>query len=257
MVMDCFSVDATAHPFSVIETTLRDGGHLLLDKLVDVNGKPLCDPRATRFIHTDQHRTTGSTGIVMGHSGGWTKVSRLVDGKLLEFLAPIVRIDLMLRVLSPNSFVDTQAIRDLITLLHRSGLNVRSSFDMVGAESMFRLREQGIDSEYMSVERDIGPYDEFYNATSERRLQAYRYKPALDELLLYLITKRKENIIKVDHIATGSKDIADGLAIVCYRCFKESGNVPEQQIMRSDKTTNQGIEATLAQEKRSYVNWIR
>jgi hypothetical protein len=257
MVMDCFSVDAAAHPFSADETTLRDGAHLLLDRLVGADGKPLEDPRSTRFIHTDQHRTTGATGIVMGHSGGWTKVSRLVDGKLLEFLAPIVRIDMMLRVLSPQSFVDTQAIRDLITLLHRSGLNVRSSFDMVGAESMFRLREQGIDSEYMSVERDIGPYDELYHAVSERRLQAYRYKPALDELLLYLITKKKETTVKVDHIATGSKDIADGLAVICYRCIKESDQVPEQQIMRSDQKINQGVDATLAQEKRSYVSWIR
>lgn len=255
-VMDCFRGDPAAHPFNLQVTTLRDGCRLIKEKLVGSDGYPLVDPRAVRFIHCDQHRTTGATGIVMGHSAGWSRVSRMRNDKLIEELAPIVRIDLMLQVVSPNSFVDTEAIRNLILELHDSGLQIRCSFDVVGEESMYRLRAQGVDSTYMSVERSLGPYEELYNAVTERRLMAYYFKPALDELLLYLITLRKGKDLKIDHVVTGTKDLADGLAVVCYRCLKEPDTVGST-IDRSDRSARPGVAATLRDERKRYVEWVR
>ena len=257
MVMDCFRGDPSAHPFSQEETTLRDGCRFFKEKLISPEGKPLVDPLASRFFHSDQHRTTGATGLVMGHSAGWMKVSRTDEGTLIECLAPIVRVDFMLRVLSPKSFVDTEAIRDLIYKLSTCGFHLRTSFDMVGAESMYRVREHGIDAAYMSVERDIGPYDELYKAIAERRLVSYYFKPAIDELLLYLITVRRGKDVKVDHVVSGMKDIADGLAILCWRCMYESDTVPEHVMERSERSGAVTKEQVLKEESMKSIGWLR
>lgn len=257
MVMDCFRGDPNEHPFSMQETTLRDGCRLLKEKLITAENTPIIDPKSVRFFHCDQHRTSGATGIVMGHSAGWTTVSRFKDGNLIETLAPIVRVDFMLRVISPNSFVDTEGIRDLIYTLTDLGFYLRTSFDMVGAESMYRVREKGIDAAYKSVERDIGPYDELYKTISERRLISYYFKPALDELLLYLITLRKGKEVVVDHVRAGMKDLADGLAVLCWRCAHESDTVPETTIVRSDRNPLMSKERVLKDEASKSVNWLR
>lgn len=256
-VYNCFQRPETDHPLSAQRTTLRDGVQLLKSKLVDSLGRPLVNPKVARFLHVDEGKTSDSTGLVMGHAYGWTTIEKIVDGNITKEVMPIVYIDLILEIVAEkDNHVDTTAIRNLIYDLVGIGFtDLRCSFDMVGQESMYRLRENGISSTYMSVDRTIDPYMALYDAVIEGRLNGYRHEKLLQELVLYLVKLYDGTKSKIDHIPTGSKDIADSLAVVCYRCLHEGNITIAEPVRVTNKVETK--DEYLKKVTRDYLEWVR
>lgn len=201
--------------FTGTTTTLADGHTLLLDKLSTI------DLTAPRAIHLDLSTTKDATGFTMTHVCGMHKVDRLIeietsDGckmeKVSEYL-PAFRTDLMLQIVPPpNSEILQSAIRSLIYKLRDLGFNiVVISADKYQSKGMLQtFRENGFNTEELSVDLSLEPYYNLRNAIYEGRFECYDHPVFLKEMTyLEEDTKRK----KIDHPASGpGKDVADSVA---------------------------------------------
>ena len=256
-VYKCFQRKAEEHPMTATRTTLRDGVKIIRDKLVSSNGLPLVNPNKSRFLHIDQGKTSDTTGFVMGHVYKMVPIEHLVEGKLIKEMMPMVYIDLALEIVpEKGNHVDTTAIRNLVYDLIGIGFkDIRVSFDGVGQESMHRLRENGVSSEYMSVDRTVDPYTALYDAIIEGRVSGYVSERLIMEMTSYLVWTRISGKDKIDHIASGSKDMADSLAAIVYRCLHEGSDIIAEPVVVKSEIVSK--EAFLQKESKNHIDWLR
>ena len=86
----------------------------------------------------------------------------------------------------------------------------RVSYDWFASqESLQVLEESGFSAGHRSVDKDDSAYLSLVNLFFEGRLELYKYEP-FEKELFDLIHDRKRR--KVDHPASNSKDVSDGLA---------------------------------------------
>jgi len=223
------AVDTREHPFSVLEYDPSKGGEFLWDKLIervrerDYNGidvtklRPLRNPTAARHVHIDPSQRNDATGFCMSHIGGFKGVvRRSEDGQQYTENAPVYIVDIILRIVPPiGGEIVLGDVRRLVYDLSAHGFTITSvSIDSwQSVDSIQQLAAKGYNSQLLSVDKKIDPYDNLKTALYEGRVYYYEYPRLLKELR-EVEHDRVAN--KVDHPAKGSKDLADSLAGCLY-----------------------------------------
>ncbi|HEY3492316.1 MAG TPA: hypothetical protein VGK43_05150, partial [Solirubrobacterales bacterium] len=174
-----------------------------------------------RVIHVDiAYSGEGDAlGIAMGH------VPEII--KIDDELKPFISIDMLLRVKAPpGREIQLSDIRKIIYDLkdNRRFRIVKVTTD--GFESTdFRqqLTKRRIPTEKISVDRDMLPYQDLYDALMEGRLALPPYITYLSvndtepiDILFKELTELQEVGPKIDHPPEGSKDVADAVAGVVH-----------------------------------------
>lgn len=234
------------HPFTKVESTLKDGGVFDLDKLViprlrqQIESGTLQDTDLAlakeelaflktrpRYVHADLSVTGDSTGIAMGYVRGMREVIRRnEEGEQYTTRMPIVVIEFMLRVNPPRGGeIEFADVRSLVMELRSYGYPIRQvtldSFQ--SRDSMQAFRRIGIESGHLSADTNREVYAAYKDALYEDRFITYHYDKLFEETIRL---EKNEKTGRVDHPANGSKDVADAVACVCYACAIGAARTP-------------------------------
>ena len=227
---DSESFPQRKHPFDVVEWDQSKPGGFRWSRLaheVEVHDggesfiawQPKFYPGHTRHVHIDPSLNSDSTGFAVGCVVGYTEVRRRDRDNFTEIYtesAPVIWIDFMLRIVPPiGGEIDYGKIRSLVYQLQGHGFPIGlATMDQYNsADTMQKFAIKGIETERLSLERTMDPYDTIKACIYEGRLQMYRYAPAREELQAL----QRDNVKnKVDHPPNGSKDVADALAGVVF-----------------------------------------
>jgi len=172
-------------------------------------------------VHVDLSKRRDATGLVIAHNVAAIKVQRMnpKSAQLVEESKPVIRIDLVLRIIAPkNGEVNIPRVRAILYELNRVYKIQfgRITFDTYQSqESVMTLRDEGFNADILSMDKDMTPYETLRTALYDERVQCY-HNQILERELVQLEQGEK----KIDHPAThgGSKDLADALAGVIYNC---------------------------------------
>jgi hypothetical protein len=230
------AIDKTRqHPFSAEDWDPTTPGKFLWDKLAkkgpDGEMTPLHFPDAIRYIHIDPSISGDATGLAMGCVSGFRRVSREdSDGKKFEEDAPTIWVDLVMRIVPPQGGeIFLGDVRSLIYQLSERGFPIsKVSMDSYqSVESLQQLKLKGYQTEIISVDAHLDPYQMLKGSMYEGRVSFYDFPVLITELKnLQLDWVRK----KVDHQASGSKDVADALCGLVYsltqKYTKKGGGTP-------------------------------
>jgi hypothetical protein len=191
---------------------------------------PTRHPGARRHAHIDLAVTGDAAGLVIGHVVQWVDVRRR-DRALKEYtdVAPVIEIDLCLRILPPpGDEIDFGAVREIVYQFAEHGfLFNRVTFDTYqSVEPRQQFRQKGIDADVQSMDSTTAPYDTTKDALYEGRIWFCSPCDVLVEEMVDLrrvVVKRANGLgVKVDHPkvnrhgAKGRKDVSDSLAGVVF-----------------------------------------
>ena len=147
------------------------------------------------FLHIDLSLKRDATGIAMAHTE-----------------KDITFVDLMLQIKPPPGgeirFAD---IRNIVLELSKRGFYLAEvTYDgWQSIDSIQILRNNGINCDILSIDKDTRAYDTLKETMYEEKLKAYRYEPFMKEISRLELIDGK----KVDHPPiNGSKDVADAVA---------------------------------------------
>lgn len=260
-VLECFEKGkGRQHPFTSDEWVCGREGEFVWDRLVrlrkqivrggfqETKWEPLVNPTRSRHAHLDLSKNGDATGLVVGHVDRYVEVPRrnLNTGEEYQELAPVIWIDFALRVWAPSGGeIVLGDVRSLLYEMRDRGF----SFSFVSCDqyqsmdTIQKLRQRGIQSEVVSVDKKMDPYDTLKVALYERRVNCYPYQPLLDELSSLQKTIVGDRV-KVDHPhdpkqGATMKDVADGMAAVVWSLtHKYQGETMlADQPMNEDKDT--------------------
>jgi len=173
-------------------------------------------PGVNYYIHIDLGYKHDACGFAMGHLNGYDES----EGEL----KPKVAIDYIVKISAPpEGEVRFSDVRSLIYDLQARGFYIKKvTYDgFQSVDSIQILRSKGIESEVLSVDRTMAPYDTMKEMIHSNRFVSCYYQPLYDEYIRLELVKGK----KVDHPAKGSKDVADAVAGVCYMVASDTDNV--------------------------------
>lgn len=207
---------------------------------------PLRRPDAPRYAHLDLALSNDSAGLAIGHIAGWTEVVRR-DAALTEYveLAPIIEMDLLLRIIPPpGDEIDIATVRSILYQYADHGFNVRfvSCDQYQSADTLQQMRKRGIEAEVVSMDRTPEPYEVTKNCIYEARLKAPNHPRCIRELSQLQRVPRKSGNrggygYKIDHPAIapdgspGSKDVADALGAVVFNLIQRAPGQPLPPMM--------------------------
>jgi hypothetical protein len=159
----------------------------------------------TRFMHVDLSLKRDRTGLALVHSGGFREIKTSMG---VEHL-PVVNVDLIHSwEAKPGAEINFSSVRQMIVDLCRKFDVAKVTFDRWQSIEMVQsLRAQGINADFHSVKKT--DYDTLLTSIYDGRLRGYWNEILVEEELLKL---RLFGNNKIDHPATGSKDLADALA---------------------------------------------
>lgn len=178
-----------------------------------------------RFIHLDLAlgKESGDVaGFAMGKFDGWTETVNQLTKKIER--RPKVYIDLMHAFAAkPGREIEFSQIRDFIYELKRRGFNIRkvSADSWQSKDTLQILHNAGFQTMTLSVDRNIEAYTYMKEAILESRMDYYLHPIFLKECRYLELIEGK----KVDHPMNMSKDVADGVAGVCWHCNKSVGGI--------------------------------
>jgi len=224
------SIDPTLfHPMKQEVWHTGEEPHILWSKLterverklrygrVDVVEQPIRHPHAVRHVHFDMSlgRVTAA-GLAITHIVDTIEIERRDKGSIYIEEAPIIEVDLMLRIEPPaNGEIDLGAVRGLVYefMDHGYTFAFASADAKFSGELLQKLRFKGIPAETLSVDKDMIPYDCLKDAMYEGRLVMYKYPWVINELENL---QRNDVKGKVEKLSNKSKDVADALAGSVY-----------------------------------------
>lgn len=164
------------------------------------------NPNYQYYMHIDLSLTTDATGIAMCHK----------QGELLI-------IDLMMRIKAPKGReIDLAEIKGIVFELKSRGFGIaKCTFDQFqSASSIQELNKQGLNSERLSVDKDLAAYETLKEGIYVGKIKYYQYEPFMEEMKRLEVIQGK----KVDHPANSSKDICDAVAGAVYNCVINQNN---------------------------------
>jgi hypothetical protein len=171
-----------------------------------------------RTIHLDigYSGEGDAAGIVMGH------VSHLVKTDDEEREKPFIVIDCMIRVkANPGQEVMISELRSYIYQLKERGFRItKTTMDgFQSTDTRQQLQKKRLNPQYLSIDKSKLPYEDLRDAIYEDRIAIPRYMTYISQgegeqinIAYKELSELEENDKKIDHPATGSKDVADGLA---------------------------------------------
>lgn len=157
-------------------------------------------PGFAYFGHIDLSLTTDATGIALCHKEG---------DKII--------VDLKMKIKAPEGGeIDIAAVRGIIYELKARGFSIQKcTFDQFqSASSIQEFNNMGINSERLSIDKDLACYETFKEAVNLGRVKFYRNEDFLMELRRLELKDGK----KIDHPKGGSKDLADAVCGAVYNC---------------------------------------
>lgn len=180
--------------------------------------RPRRHPDAPRHVHIDLSLgAQDPAGICIAHVVDMVDVERrTAEGDPILDEAPIIEVDLLLRIMPPaNGEINFASVRGLVYDFMKHGyiFNFASADKFQSHDTIQQMEAQGIEGEIVSVDKTLEPYTVLKTALYEGRLSLYNYPIVLDELVHL---QRDETRQKVDHPQGGSKDVADALAGVVF-----------------------------------------
>lgn len=204
--------------FGKVRSVLSRGTADLCHQTVDIKADRFENLEAPRYGHVDLAETSDAAGFALGH------VPYFKEVKLSEAASdwlPVIRFDVLLRIPPPTGGeIEFAAIRELIYKLRELGLPIRwISLDSYQSTDFRQIvRQQGIVTGKLSVDKTTMPYDMLKTALTEGRVEAPKHSHCRRELsMLQRVpkpTNRAES--KIDHPPQGSKDLSDAMAAVIY-----------------------------------------
>ena len=175
-----------------------------------------------RVVHVDiAYSAEGDAlGLAMGHVGEVVEL----DGEL----KPYIVFDFLMRIkAAPGTEILLQDVRHIIYDLRdeygfRIGCVSMDGFQ--STEMKQQLRKRRFPTEYLSVDRSKLPYEDLRDALYEDRVDfppyfTYLSKGSAEKVQIAVkeLSELEDDEKKVDHPATGSKDVADAMAGVVNR----------------------------------------
>jgi hypothetical protein len=182
-----------------------------------------CKTPLKRAVHIDiAYSSEGDAlGLAMGH------VAEVVEFE--DELKPYIVFDFLMRMKAPpGNEILLQDIRRIIYLLRDDlgfKIDVVSMDGFQSTETKQQLRKRKFRSEYVSVDKSKLPYEDLRDALYEDRIEFPPYLTYLKkgdtgepvQIAVKELTELEEDDRKIDHPASGSKDVADCMAGVTYR----------------------------------------
>lgn len=204
----------------VREVVERDGSKVL---------RPILNPRAARRIHIDPSYRNDATGFCMAHIGGWKDVPRrAADGKEYMERAPLYVVDFILQIVPPaGGEIILSELRHLVYDLHAHGYMITGvTLDQWNSvDTIQQLNQRGFQSQVLSVDTTVDPYENLKTALYENRVSYYEY-PVLTEELQQLERHSNGKKTKIDHPPKGKKDVADALSAVLFSLSSTGSALP-------------------------------
>jgi hypothetical protein len=194
------------------------------------------DLKSPRFVHVDLARTGDACGLAIVKIAG-TKINasgEYIPIYMVEFAGSIQP--------SKEAPLEPSHVRKFIQdLKHVYGFNIyKVSYDSMGStESIELLKQNRINSEVISVDRELLPYEYFKDAINDSRVLLYNNEILAKELV-YLERTKTSGHEKIDHPAGSghSKDISDAVCGAIYSASKsrmvrsELAYDPEERVNR-------------------------
>lgn len=201
-----------------LKSTKEIKDYINWDKLV-LGGAPKFYRKAERVISVDLSKSGDATGISMGCISRVDCKNEEINGKRVRIKLPFIWIDFNIRIKNfEKDEIDFDKIVMFIRLLRDIyGFKIRCvTYDgFQSVHSLQSLAKAGFNVKTYSIDRSSSPYDELYELMRSKRISI----PANDFLvweLKNLVALEKPNgMVKYDHTAVSSKDVADSLAGVC------------------------------------------
>lgn len=178
------------------------------------------DPRR-RCIHVDlAYSAEGDAlGMAMGHIDHLIEI----DGEL----KPYIVFDMLLRMkASAGTEILLSEVRQIIYHLKEDrGFKItKVSYDgFESTDTIQQLRKKRYEAEKISVDKSTLPYEDLREAIYERRVEFPPYMTPLGyestdlvDIATHELLALQDTGKKVDHPPSGSKDVADAMAGVCY-----------------------------------------
>jgi hypothetical protein len=189
------------------------------------------DVKAPRAIHVDIAFSQDALGFACSTIAGWRNMDvEMPDGTFSKQQMPIVETDFCFRLVAKEGDrIPLHKVRKFILDLKARGLNVKKvTFDlrMASEDTIQILNKAGIETDYLSVDKDIKPYMDFKNLVFECRWICHMHNYLMFELKHLEMDRDKG---KIDHpdkvkdieilgdggirdvVMTGSKDISDSV----------------------------------------------
>lgn len=179
-----------------------------------------------RTVHIDIAYASGgdALGIAMGH----VRELKEVDGEL----RPVIVFDMLLRMKPrPGTEIILADVRQIIYEL-RDVMKFRiKKVTLDGFQStdtIQQLQKRRFNSDYLSVDRTLLPYQDLRDAIYEERIEFPRYMIHMkhgDSKMVNIAYQELSQLVdngkKVDHPEGGSKDVADAMAGVCATLMED------------------------------------
>lgn len=170
-----------------------------------------------RFAHIDMAESGDNLGVALGYLYGSKSIAKQENGELITVELPIIATDFHLTITPPkNGQIDIDKVYELFLRLKNLGLNIQNiGFDRF--QSLYiiqRLSKMGFKTEYLSQDRlPCEGYHELQHAIHQERFYSID-----NEILNTELTELETTDTgKIEHISTGSKDLADCLASITFQ----------------------------------------
>lgn len=227
---------ATGSPFISLTYKLQEAVERWSDRYeglftpVDEQGRIaswfLSNNTLKRVVHIDMAYSSegDALGIAMGH------VEEMVT--IDNELKPYIIIDMLMRIQAPaGREIFLADVRRTIYHLRdeRKFKIVKVTMDgFQSTDTRQQFQKRRIDSEIISVDKQVLPYHDLREAIYENRIDFPRYMvklnpndTSLTEVAVKELSELVDNGTKVDHPEGGSKDIADAMAGVVFTLMGE------------------------------------
>ena len=161
-------------------------------------------------------------GFCMWHFGGWT-----TEPESGEMRMKLV-IDVMEQIWieEKKGEIDLSEVRNRVYDLRAMGYNIRlvTLDGYMSKDFMQILKKKGYNTDYVSVDRTVDPYNILKEAIYEKRIDIPYYE------IFDIECKGLELIkwIKVDHSPNSSKDVSDAVAWVCWNIIENTSTFSAQ-----------------------------
>ena len=214
---DIFKRDYMALPSLALEPYFKQ--YDLIEKCIDEKMKHPVDEKGKfkdwflgkrkvrYYVHIDLSLRRDATGIAMTHNDG-----------------DIVVVDLMMRIKPPiQGEIRFADIREMLFELKARGFKLaKVTYDgWQSIDSLQILRNNYINCDVLSVDRDTCAYDTLKERIYEGQFRCYRYEPFLQEIRRLELIEGK----KVDHPPNSSKDCTDAVAGAVLTAVEQANRV--------------------------------
>lgn len=189
-------------------------------------------------------------GFAMGHVSDMIEI----DGER----KPFISFDLLLRIHAPaGQEIFLGDIRRMIYDLrseHGFRIDTVTMDGFQSTDTRQQLERRKINTEIISVDRQVHPYHDLREAIYENRIAFPEYMvrlrpedPDLTEIAVKELMELSDEGNKIDHPEGGSKDVADSMAAVCYGLMgdrsyhKKSDRLVHESPMKSHGNISEGL----------------